>query len=147
MRNRMMAVLPLALAMATTACSHEGKDGQDGGKRTADAGPATTQSYDLKGFTGVKVAGPDDVTIRRGEAFAITAKGPKAIVDDARNVTIPVHMLLQWDDEGNDRQASLDLFDALGSPEKTLCANLGGHAGVPAFAGDEAARFFARHLR
>lgn len=72
---------------------------------------------------------------------------PKAIVDDARNVTIPVHMLLQWDDEGNDRQASLDLFDALGSPEKTLCANLGGHAGVPAFAGDEAARFFARHLR
>ena len=82
MRNRMMAVLPLALAMATTACSHEGKGAQDGGKRTVDPGPATTQSYDLKGFTGVKVAGPDDVTIRQGEAFAITAKGPKAIIDE-----------------------------------------------------------------
>ena len=53
-----------------------------GGKRTVDAGPATTQSYDLKGFTGVKVAGPDDVTIRQGEAFAITAKGPTAIIDE-----------------------------------------------------------------
>jgi len=82
MRNRMMAVLPLALAMATTACSHEGKGEQDGGKRTVDAGPATTQSYDLQGFTGVKVAGPDDVIIRQGEAFAIIAKGPKAIIDD-----------------------------------------------------------------
>ena len=35
MRNRMMAVLPLALAMATTACSHEGKGEQDG---KADSG-------------------------------------------------------------------------------------------------------------
>ena len=82
MRNRMMAVLPLALAMATTACSHEGKGDQDGGKRTVDAGPATTQSYDLKGFTGVKLAGPDDVVIRQGAAFAITAKGPKNIIDE-----------------------------------------------------------------
>lgn len=71
---------------------------------------------------------------------------PQQTFDEARRVSIPVHMLLQWDDEGNDRQAALDLFDALGSREKTLQANLGGHRGVPAHAGEDAARFFARHL-
>lgn len=71
---------------------------------------------------------------------------PRTILDEARDVTIPLHVLLQWDDEGNDRQRALDLFDAFGSTEKTLQANLGGHTGVPAFAGEDAARFFARHL-
>lgn len=72
---------------------------------------------------------------------------PRAMVEEARRVTIPLHMLLQWDDEGNDRQAALDLFDAFGSAEKTLQANMGGHTGVPPYAGEDAARFFARHLR
>jgi hypothetical protein len=72
---------------------------------------------------------------------------PRALFEEARQVTIPLHVLLQWDDEGNDRQAALDLFDAFGSKEKTLHANLGGHTGVPQFAGDAAARFFARPPR
>ncbi len=71
---------------------------------------------------------------------------PRAMFEEARQVTIPLHVLLQWDDEGNDRQAALDLFDAFGSKEKSLYANMGGHTGVPQFAGDEAARFFTRHL-
>jgi hypothetical protein len=72
---------------------------------------------------------------------------PRSMFDEARQVTIPVHVLLQWDDEGNDRQQALDLFDAFGSQEKTLYANMGGHTGVPQFAGDDAARFFTRHLK
>ncbi|MBC7274371.1 MAG: alpha/beta hydrolase, partial [Streptomyces sp.] len=48
---------------------------------------------------------------------------PRAMFEEARQVTIPLHVLLQWDDEGNDRQAALDLFDAFGSKEKTLHAN------------------------
>jgi hypothetical protein len=72
---------------------------------------------------------------------------PRSTFDEARQVTIPLHVLLQWDDEGNDRQQALDLFDAFGSQEKTLYANMGGHTGVPQFAGDDAARFFARHLK
>lgn len=72
---------------------------------------------------------------------------PRVIFEEARQVTIPLHVLLQWDDEGNDRQMALDLFDAFGSAEKTLHANMGGHTGVPQFAGEEASRFFARHLR
>ena len=45
-----------------------------------------------------------------------------------------------------DRQAALELFDAFGSLEKTLNANMGGHTGVPQSAGDAAASFFVRHL-
>ncbi len=63
-----------------------------------------------------------------------------------RRVTIPLRGLLQWDDENNDRQLALDLFDAFGSEQKTLYANMGGRTGVPEFAGDEVNRFFARHL-
>ncbi|MEV0000865.1 alpha/beta hydrolase [Micromonospora sp. NPDC050980] len=72
---------------------------------------------------------------------------PRAMFEEARRVTIPLHVLLQWDDEGNDRQAALDLFDAFGSTEKSLHANMGGHTGVPQFAGEGVAGFFARHLR
>lgn len=71
---------------------------------------------------------------------------PRTMFDEARRLTIPLHVLLQWDDEGNDRQLALDLFDAFGSTEKTLQANMGGHMNVPAFALEDAARFFARHL-
>lgn len=72
---------------------------------------------------------------------------PRAIVEEARRVTIPLHVLLQWDDEGNDRQAALDLFDAFGSKEKSLHAHMGGHTGVPQYAGEAAAQFFTRHLK
>lgn len=72
---------------------------------------------------------------------------PRVMFEEARRVTVPLHVLLQWDDEGNDRQASLDLFDAFGSPEKTLNANMGGHTGVPEFAAEAADMFFTRHLK
>ncbi|MFC8565266.1 alpha/beta hydrolase [Streptomyces sp. NPDC057245] len=72
---------------------------------------------------------------------------PRVTFEEARQVTVPLHVLLQWDDEGNDRQASLDLFDAFGSREKSLHANMGGHTGVPQYAGDAATRFFTRHLK
>jgi dienelactone hydrolase len=72
---------------------------------------------------------------------------PRVILAEARQVTVPLHVLLQWDDEGNDRQRALDLFDAFGSQEKTLHANMGGHTGVPQFEGDPGNRFFARHLK
>ncbi|ALJ11656.1 head GIN domain-containing protein [Sphingopyxis macrogoltabida] len=89
MRNRTMAILPLALTLPltliVTGCSGAGNDGkrQEGSPTAgpADPGPVTTQNYSLTGFTGVEVAGPDDVTIRQGDAFSISAKGPKAILD------------------------------------------------------------------
>ncbi|EWM11030.1 hypothetical protein [Kutzneria sp. 744] len=72
---------------------------------------------------------------------------PRDILEEARRVTIPLHVMLQWDDEGNDRQQALDLFDAFGSEEKTLHANMGGHTGIPEFEGEAANRFLARHLK
>jgi dienelactone hydrolase len=71
---------------------------------------------------------------------------PRALFEEARRVTVPLLVLLQWDDEGNDRQMALDLFDAFGAEEKTLHANMGGHTGVPWFEGEDGNRFLARHL-
>ncbi|MFI0151093.1 dienelactone hydrolase family protein [Streptomyces lydicus] len=72
---------------------------------------------------------------------------PRAQREEARQVTIPLLFLLQWDDEGNPRQRALDLFDAFGSKEKTLHANLGGHVGTPWFEVEDGDRFFGRHLK
>src|SRR3546814_1238592 len=69
MRNWTMAILPLALV---TGCNGTApNDEQQAERQTerngppASVGPITTQSFDLTGFTGVEVAGPDDVTVRR----------------------------------------------------------------------------------
>jgi hypothetical protein len=72
---------------------------------------------------------------------------PGVLREQARQVTVPLQFLMQWDDEGMERQPTLDLFDAFGAKEKTLHANLGGHAGTPWFEVDDGARFFTRHLR
>lgn len=82
MRNWTMVALPLALAMTVTACSAESGRSAANEKRVVDAGPASSQGFDLSGFTGVKVAGPDDVTIRRGDDFSIVARGPQAVIDE-----------------------------------------------------------------
>ncbi|PWJ43652.1 hypothetical protein SAMN06264364_1631 [Quadrisphaera granulorum] len=71
---------------------------------------------------------------------------PKATYVDARRLTKPVLALLQWDDENNERQAALNLFDTIGSSEKTLHANTGGHTGTPAFEGVDVNHFLLRHL-
>jgi dienelactone hydrolase len=71
---------------------------------------------------------------------------PGVLVEAARQVTVPLLFLLQWDDENMPRPPLLDLFDTFGAQQKTLHANLGGHAGVPWFEADDAARFFTRHL-
>ncbi|MFD4557428.1 dienelactone hydrolase family protein [Streptomyces sp. NPDC058469] len=72
---------------------------------------------------------------------------PRAQREEARQATVPLLFLLQWDDEGNPRQRALDLFDAFGTKEKTLHANLGGHTGTPWFEREDGDRFFGRHLK
>ncbi|MEU4929556.1 alpha/beta hydrolase [Streptomyces yokosukanensis] len=72
---------------------------------------------------------------------------PLAQREEARQITIPLLFLLQWDDEGNPRQRALDLFEAFGTKEKTLHANMGGHVGTPWFEVDDGNRFFGRHLK
>jgi pimeloyl-ACP methyl ester carboxylesterase len=102
------------------------------------------------GYTGMAATGIRLTAVEpRISAAAFFAGGfvPGALREDARRVTVPLLFLVQWDDEGNDRQSALELFDAFGTREKTLHANLGGHAGTPWFEVDDGARFFARHLK
>jgi dienelactone hydrolase len=64
----------------------------------------------------------------------------------ARQVTVPVLFLQQWDDELFPRADGLALFDLLGSRDKTLHANPGGHLGIPRTEFGHAAQFLRRHL-
>ncbi|WP_172381657.1 dienelactone hydrolase family protein [Streptomyces sp. MNP-20] len=94
---------------------------------------------------GIRLA----VTEPRIAAVGFFAGGyvPRAQREEARQVTVPLLLLLQWDDEGNPRQRALDLFDAFGTAQKTLHANPGGHTGTPWFEVEDGGRFFDRHLR
>ena len=64
----------------------------------------------------------------------------------ARSLSIPILFLFQWDDELMSRESGLALFDAIGSKEKTMHINPGGHVFVPLFERDAAEAFFRRHL-
>jgi pimeloyl-ACP methyl ester carboxylesterase len=70
----------------------------------------------------------------------------QSLIEAARQITVPVEFVLQWDDEHIDRQSGLALFDAFASKEKTLHANAGKHQDLPRFEADSASRFFVRHL-
>jgi dienelactone hydrolase len=72
--------------------------------------------------------------------------GQDTLAVTASRITIPIEFLLQWDDELVPREATLALFDAFASAEKTLHANSGRHMSVPEFELDSSDRFFARHL-
>ena len=50
---------------------------------------------------------------------------------DAPRLDCPVLFVMQWDDELFPRDSVLALYDALGSPDKRLVANPGGHAETP----------------
>ncbi|MCX4851567.1 alpha/beta hydrolase [Streptomyces sp. NBC_00893] len=71
---------------------------------------------------------------------------PDALVEKAKQITVPIEFDMQWDNERIPREASLALFDAFASKEKTLHANAGKHFDFPRFEADSAVRFFARHL-
>jgi len=102
------------------------------------------------GFWGVSLGSAIGVPLVAAEpritAAVFGLVGHEALAEAAARVTVPVEFLLQWDDELVPREAGLALFDALASGEKTLHANPGRHAGVPAFEMESSERFFTRHL-
>ncbi len=82
----------------------------------------------------------------RVRAAVLGLGGALASAEAAARITVPVEILLQWDDERVPRAQGLALFDALGSTEKSLHANPGRHAEIPSYELDSTLRFFARHL-
>jgi uncharacterized oxidoreductase len=93
MRNWMMAILPLVLVTGCNGTAPGNEKQAERGGPPASVGPITTQTYDLKGFTGVEVAGPDDVTIRQGDRFSISARGRKDALDRAAEGRRHLHTL------------------------------------------------------
>jgi dienelactone hydrolase len=79
-------------------------------------------------------------------AAVLGLMGHKTLAGPAARISVPVEFVLQWDDELVPRGSGLALFDAIGSADKTLHANPGGHINVPRFEDDSSVRFFARHL-
>ncbi len=69
-----------------------------------------------------------------------------ALIEAARNITVPVEYRIPWDDKEFDYASAVALFDAFGSREKTLHAHSRRYHPVPEHERKESARFLARHL-
>jgi dienelactone hydrolase len=79
--------------------------------------------------------------------FGWTEGSPLVGYDDqARAVDVPVLFLVQWDDELVPRASAFELFDLIGSTDKSLHANPGVHVAVPRAERLAAEAFFAQHL-
>lgn len=63
---------------------------------------------------------------------------PDDLVEKAKQITVPIEFDMQWDNERIPREATLALFDAFASKEKTLHANAGKHMELPRFEADSA---------
>ncbi len=69
------------------------------------------------------------------------------LMAEAPNVDCPVRFLMQWDDEVVPRDRCLELFSTIGSKRKTLHANPGLHAAVPAFEIRDSTDYLAAALK
>lgn len=102
------------------------------------------------GYYGLSSGGEMGIRLVAAEprisAAVLGLIGSDWLLGTAARITVPVEFVMQWDDADNPREEVLQLFGALGSAEKTLHANPGGHFSVPSFEIDASARFFARHL-
>ncbi|RYD46192.1 MAG: DUF2807 domain-containing protein, partial [Sphingomonadales bacterium] len=73
----MIAMLPL---LATTvAC--QSKWEKEGGTSIPASGQGVSRTYAATGFTGVDVGGSDDVDVKIGSAFSVTAEGDPKVLD------------------------------------------------------------------
>lgn len=106
------------------------------------AGPAGYWGVSLGCGLGVPFVAAEP----RIRAAVLGLGGALASAEEAARITVPVEFLLQWDDERVPREQGLALFDALGSVEKSLHANPGPHATIPAYELDSNLHFFRRHL-
>jgi dienelactone hydrolase len=74
------------------------------------------------------------------------ATDPPGVAEAARQITIPLVFLLQWDDELYPREGGLALFDVLASRRKSLRASPGRHTEIPPAEIVSAIRFLSDEL-
>lgn len=118
-----------------------------------DAEGAATKGYAYWGLSmGTAIGLPfvaSEARIRAavlGLAGLGNRPGSERFEQAARSLSIPVLLILQRNDELVGQKSGLALFDAIGSDEKTLHLNPGGHVGTPLFERDAYEEFFLRHL-
>lgn len=70
----------MVLALPLAACGSVAM-GSDSGDRAAASGTGTIRSFSVADFTGVELAGADDVDVRVGPAFSVRAEGASAELD------------------------------------------------------------------
>ena len=75
----MRPLLALALLPLATACHVSWADNK--GTKIEARGTGTSRSFAAKGFTGVALKSSDDVDVRTGAAFSVTAEGDPAVLD------------------------------------------------------------------
>ncbi|MBN9328527.1 MAG: alpha/beta hydrolase [Cellulomonas sp. 73-145] len=103
------------------------------------------------GYTGLTLATGIGIPLILADARIRAAVlggyfGTEPVLALARQVTIPVEVILSWDDPELDRPSGLALFDAFGSPHKTLRAHVGGHHQVPWVEVEQSERFLEWYL-
>ncbi|HEX8300789.1 head GIN domain-containing protein [Sphingomonas sp.] len=74
MRLLMIALLPLAAGACQSKWEKEGAS-------IPASGPGVTRTYAAAGFTGVELRGSDDVDVKMGSAFSVTAEGDPKTLD------------------------------------------------------------------
>ncbi|KJS52640.1 dienelactone hydrolase family protein [Streptomyces rubellomurinus] len=90
-------------------------------------GPIGYWGLSLGSVIGIPLAAAEP---RIGAAvFGLT--GHESQTEPAARVTAPLDFLVQWDDALVPRAWALGVYDAFGSPDRTLHANPGGHGDVP----------------
>jgi dienelactone hydrolase len=110
-----------------------------------EIGPGGPVGY-LGMSLGCAIGVPLVASEKRITAAVLGLLGDNGLTDAAARIRVPVQFLLQWDDELVPRESALALFDAIGSTEKTLHANPGGHGGIPEFELANSEQFLLRHL-
>ncbi|MBO9712407.1 head GIN domain-containing protein [Sphingomonas sp.] len=73
---RLLLICAAALPLGACHASWEHK-----GTEVAPSGTGATRSYAATGFTGVDVRGSDDVIVKAGQAFSVTAQGDSKLLD------------------------------------------------------------------
>ncbi|MET8540363.1 alpha/beta hydrolase [Kitasatospora sp. NPDC004799] len=111
-------------------------------ERGEGLGPVGYWGLSLGSVIGIPLAAAEP----RVAAAVFGLTGHASQTEAAGLVGVPVEFLLQWDDELVPREGALALFGALGSREKTLHANPGGHLDVPELELASSEGFLARHL-
>ncbi|MFP4513751.1 MAG: alpha/beta hydrolase, partial [Acidimicrobiales bacterium] len=68
--------------------------------------------------------------------------GQERFAEAAKSLTVPILFVFQSDDELMSRESGLELFDTIGSTEKTMHINPGGHVDIPLFERDSYEAFY-----